>query len=282
MPIVITNLGYTYNAKSAFKTAALSDINWRVEDGDYWAVIGHTGSGKSTLIQHLNALIRVQSGSITVDDIDITPKKIDFKRLRADVGMVFQYPEYQLFSETVYKDVAFGPKNLKLPEDEIDTRVRDAIRRVGLDFDYVAQRSPFDLSGGEKRRVAIAGVIAMTPKILILDEPTSGLDPSGKKEILALIKSLKAECSPTIIMINHDMDEVAENAEKVAVLAEGKLVMTGTPKEVFRRQSELIALGLDIPRVAKLRQTLIDGGKNISEDALTEDEIIKEILGARR
>ena len=278
MPVVIDKLNFTYNAKTAFRKEALVDINLCIEDGDYWALIGHTGSGKSTLVQHLNALIRIQSGQIRVNDISLAQKKIDFKRLRADVGMVFQYPEYQLFAETVYKDVAFGPHNLKLEKEEIDRRVRDAIRRVGLEFGAVAERSPFELSGGEKRRVAIAGVIAMCPRILILDEPTSGLDPAGKREILSLIKSLKEECSPTILMINHDMDEVAQNAGKVALLADGRLVKTGTPREVFCDHELLLGLGLDVPTVAKLRQALIGKGALIGADVLDEDELVREII----
>ena len=184
MSIVVKNLNFVYNPKTPFEKHALVDVNLTVDDGDFLAVIGHTGSGKSTFIQHLNGLIKLQDGVINVDGIDLSLKKVDFKKLRGTVGMVFQYPEYQLFADTVYNDVAFGPKNLKLSKEEIDERVKEAISLVGLNFDYVSQKSPFELSGGEKRRVAIAGVIAMRPKILILDEPTAGLDPQGKKEIL--------------------------------------------------------------------------------------------------
>jgi energy-coupling factor transport system ATP-binding protein len=278
MSIIIKNLNYVYNGKTAFRKEALSDITFDIEDGDFLAIIGHTGSGKSTLIQHFNALIKLQSGELIVDGINLGEKKIDYKRLRGIVGMVFQYPEYQLFSETVYKDVAFGPKNLGLPAEEIDRRVREAIELVGLDFDYVAERSPFELSGGEKRRAAIAGVIAMRPKILVLDEPTSGLDPRGKKEILDLIMHLKAECSPTIVMISHDMDEVSQFATKIAVLNEGRLEMLKSPREIFADAERLVALGLDVPKVARLRQLLTDSGVKIKADIITEDELVEEVL----
>ncbi|MCX4287538.1 MAG: energy-coupling factor transporter ATPase, partial [Clostridia bacterium] len=229
MSIVVKNLNFVYNPKSPFEKHALVDVNLTVDDGDFLAVIGHTGSGKSTFIQHLNGLIKLQDGVINVDGIDLSLKKVDFKKLRGTVGMVFQYPEYQLFADTVYNDVAFGPKNLKLSKEEIDERVKEAISLVGLNFDYVSQKSPFELSGGEKRRVAIAGVIAMRPKILILDEPTAGLDPQGKKEILGLVTKLRQTTSPTIIMINHDMNEVARYATKVAVFDMGSVVFAEPP-----------------------------------------------------
>ena len=198
MPIRIEHLNYVYNEKTSFATAALKDISLEIREGDFLGVIGHTGSGKSTLISHLNALTRIQSGVIFVDDIDLRPKKLDFKKLRSKVGMVFQYPEYQLFAETVYKDVAFGPENIKLPEEEIAVRVKEAIGLVGLDFDAVKDRSPFELSGGQMRRVALAGVIAMKPEYLVLDEPTAGLDPRGKTEIMQLVQSIARTCKSVI------------------------------------------------------------------------------------
>ena len=213
MPIKIENLSFTYDPKAKFKKTALKDVSLSIEDGDFLAIVGHTGSGKSTLVTHLNGLTKVQSGKITVDEVDLTGK-FDAKKLRAKVGMVFQYPEYQLFADTVELDVAFGPKNLGLDEDEIKVRVRNAIEAVGLDFDEIREKSPFELSGGQMRRVAIAGVIAMRPEILVLDEPTAGLDPKGKRDIMELVLSLK-KTTKTVIMISHNMDEVAKYCNKI-------------------------------------------------------------------
>ena len=213
MPIKVDNLNFVYDAKAVFKKEALKDITLSIEDGDFVAIVGSTGSGKSTLVTHFNGLIKLQHGSIFVDDIDLS-KKYDAKALRAKVGMVFQYPEYQLFADTVREDIAFGPKNLGLDDDEIQRRVDKAIKAVGLDKNEISEQSPFELSGGQMRRVAIAGVIAMKPEILILDEPTAGLDPKGKKDVMDLIVSLKKEMK-AVVMISHNMDEVAQYCNKV-------------------------------------------------------------------
>ncbi|MBE5748887.1 MAG: energy-coupling factor transporter ATPase [Clostridiales bacterium] len=274
MSIVVKDLNFVYSPKSPFEKHALININLTVEEGDFLAIIGHTGSGKSTFVQHLNGLVKLQSGTIIVDGIDLSQKKIDYKKLRGTVGMVFQYPEYQLFADTVYDDVAFGPKNLKLSKQEIDERVKEAIKLVGLDFDYVNQKSPFELSGGEKRRVALAGVLAMRPKILVLDEPTAGLDPQGKKEILDLVTSLHKTMTPTIIMINHDMDEVARYANKVAVFDMGSVKYLLTPEQLAQKQDELVKMGLDIPTLAKLKNYLANKGFVLPDDCITIEKMV--------
>lgn len=278
MSIVVKDLNFVYNPKTAFEKHALINVDLTVEEGEFLALIGHTGSGKSTFVQHLNALVRLQSGTLIVDGIDLSPKKIDFKKLRSTVGMVFQYPEYQLFADTVYNDVAFGPKNLKLPKEEIDARVKEAISLVGLDFDYVAQKSPFELSGGEKRRVAIAGVVAMKPKILVLDEPTAGLDPQGKREALELVSNLRKTTAPTVIMISHNMDEVAKYATRVAVFDMGGVKYAMPPAELFKKQDELVQMGLDIPTMAKLGNYLRAHGVELPDDCFTVEQMAQAIL----
>lgn len=275
MSIIIKDLNFVYSPKSPFEKHALIDVNLTVEEGDFLAIIGHTGSGKSTFVQHLNGLVKLQSGTIIVDGIDLSQKKIDYKKLRGTVGMVFQYPEYQLFADTVYDDVAFGPKNLKLSKQEIDERVKEAIKLVGLDFDYVNQKSPFELSGGEKRRVALAGVLAMRPKILVLDEPTAGLDPQGKKEILDLVTTLHKTMTPTIIMINHDMDEVARYANKVAVFDMGSVKYLLKPEQLAQKQDQLVKMGLDIPTLAKLKNYLATKGISLPDDCITIEKMVE-------
>lgn len=272
MPIRIEHLNYVYNEKTSFATAALKDISLEIREGDFLGVIGHTGSGKSTLISHLNALTRIQSGVIFVDDIDLRPKKLDFKKLRSKVGMVFQYPEYQLFAETVYKDVAFGPENIKLPEEEIAVRVKEAIGLVGLDFDAVKDRSPFELSGGQMRRVALAGVIAMKPEYLVLDEPTAGLDPRGKTEIMQLVQSIARTCK-SVIMISHNMDEVAAYCNRIAVLSQGKLYGVYEPRELFRSREMLNSLKIDVPAVTALAAGLYERGFNVDPSIIDEKEL---------
>lgn len=276
MPIRIEHLNYVYNEKTSFATAALKDISLEICEGDFLGVIGHTGSGKSTLISHLNALTRIQSGVIFVDDIDLRPKKLDFKKLRSKVGMVFQYPEYQLFAETVYKDVAFGPENIKLPEEEIAVRVKEAIGLVGLDFDAVKDRSPFELSGGQMRRVALAGVIAMKPEYLVLDEPTAGLDPRGKTEIMQLVKSIARTCK-SVIMISHNMDEVAAYCNRIAVLSQGKLYGVYEPRELFRSREMLKSLKIDVPAVTALAAGLYERGFNVDPSIIDEKELIDAV-----
>ena len=275
MSIIVKDLNFVYSPKSPFEKHALINVNLTVEEGDFLAIIGHTGSGKSTFVQHLNGLVKLQSGTIIVDGIDLSQKKIDYKKLRGTVGMVFQYPEYQLFADTVYDDVAFGPKNLKLSKQEIDERVKEAIKLVGLDFDYVNQKSPFELSGGEKRRVALAGVLAMRPKILVLDEPTAGLDPQGKKEILDLVTTLHKTMTPTIIMINHDMDEVARYANKVAVFDMGSVKYLLKPEQLAQKQDQLVKMGLDIPTLAKLKNYLATKGISLPNDCITIEKMVE-------
>ena len=277
MSIIIENLSYVYSPKTPFEHKALDNISLTVEDGDFLGIIGATGSGKSTFIQHLNGLIKLTSGKITVDGIELHNKP-DLKKLRAEVGMVFQYPEYQLFDETVEKDVSFGPKNLGLKKDEIAERVKEAVETVGLDYEQFKERSPFELSGGQKRRVAIAGVIAMRPKILVLDEPTAGLDPVGRIEMFDLIAKLKESTVKTIIMVSHNMDEISEVANKIAVLEHGKLRFFGAPKELFKNAEELEEIGLDIPTAVKLKNDLKARGVELSDDVVTADDFVEAVV----
>ena len=290
--IIIENLSFTYSKKSPFATKALNGVNLKIEQGEFFGIIGHTGSGKSTLIQHLNALIklpqaekkykkkRVKKGrpqpvlpAISVGQFDLTNKKCDFKALRASVGMVFQYPEYQLFADTVFNDVAFGLKNFKknLKPEEIEQAVKDSIEIVGLEYNEVKDKSPFDLSGGQKRRVAIAGVIVTRPQILVLDEPAAGLDPKGKNEIMELLHKLHREWCKTVIIVSHDMDEVAENCSKVAVISNGSVFACDAPAKLFRRADELTALGLDIPLTAKIAKELKNYSIEIESDCTVSD-----------
>lgn len=277
MSIVIKNLNYVYSPKTPFEKTALSDVTFTINDGDYFGVIGHTGSGKSTLISHLNGLIKLQSGELTVNGINLS-KKYDYKKLRSEVGMVFQYPEYQLFDETVEGDVGFGPKNQGLSESEIRERVAYAIRLVGLDYDKIKNRSPFELSGGQMRRVALAGVLAMRPKVLVLDEPTAGLDPRGKKEILELTLKIKEQC-PTVIMVSHNMDEVAAYCNRIAVLAKGKLEGVFAPNELFGKSELIQRLGLELPSAALVAKMLRDKGIDVT--AYDENGLVKAILALK-
>lgn len=286
MSIQIEHLNYVYDPKSPFANRALDDVSLTIDDGDFFGIIGHTGSGKSTLVSHLNALIRVQTKLnpdcvLRVSGIDLAAKKPDLKALRERVGMVFQYPEYQLFADSVRDDVAYGPRNLGLSAEETDVRVREAVRLVGLDYDEIAERSPFELSGGQKRRVAVAGVIAMRPEVLIMDEPTAGLDPRGKHEILALVREIKKSC-PTIIMVSHNMDEIAECCNKVAVLGEGKIMGVFTPAELFSRRELIHSLGLELPTVTECAAFLAERIPGVRPDTLTEEELLDELTTAAR
>ncbi len=286
MSIQIEHLNYVYDPKSPFANRALDDVSLTIEDGDFFGIIGHTGSGKSTLVSHLNSLIRVQTKLnpdcvLRVSGIDLAAKKPDLKALRERVGMVFQYPEYQLFADSVRDDVAYGPRNLGLSAEETDVRVREAVRLVGLDYDEIAERSPFELSGGQKRRVAVAGVIAMRPEVLIMDEPTAGLDPRGKHEILALVREIKKSC-PTIIMVSHNMDEIAECCNKVAVLGEGKIMGVFTPAELFSRRELIHSLGLELPTVTECAAFLAERIPGVRPDTLTEEELLDELTTAAR
>ena len=278
MSIKIENLTHIYSPNGPFEKKALDNVSLEINDGDFVAIIGHTGSGKSTLIQHINGLEKATSGKIFIDDVDITAKDIKLTDIRKKVGLVFQYSEYQLFEETIEKDIAFGPTNLKLSQDEINNRVKKAMNMVGLDYEIYKDKSPFDLSGGQKRRVAIAGVIAMEPKVLILDEPTAGLDPKGRDDILAQIRQLHDKYGMTIVLVSHSMEDVAKLAEKVIVMNKGKVVLTGTPKEVFKKVDILEEIGLGVPQVTYLMKALIAKGFNVSDEVYTIEQAKEEIL----
>ena len=278
MPIQIEHLTHTYMPDSPFTTVALKDVNLTIEDGEFIGLLGHTGSGKTTLVQHLNGLIRPTEGKVIVDGLDISDKQTSLLDVRKKVGLVFQYPEYQLFEETVAKDVAFGPKNMGLSQEEIDQRVRHAIARVGLDYDAVSERSPFELSGGQMRRVAIAGVLAMQPGTLILDEPTAGLDPAGRRSILQMIRELHAAGGLTVVMVSHSMDDIASLATRLVVMSHGEVVLTGTPREVFTHRDLLTSIGLGVPQAAELAYRLRSQGYAILAGLYTLDEVKNAIL----
>ena len=280
MSIEVSNLTHIYSPGQPEEQTALDGISFTVEDGSFVGIIGHTGSGKSTLVQHLNGILRPTRGKIYVDGEDITQKNVSLTDIRKKVGLVFQYPEYQLFEETVAKDVAFGPKNLGLPEQQIDMRVRNAIELVGLDYEEIKDVSPFELSGGQKRRVAIAGVIAMQPGVLILDEPTAGLDPKSHDDILKMIDEMRASQQMTTILVSHNMDDVAKMADKVLVIDEGRLAMEGTPQEVFSKGEELTALGLDLPAVTHILMKLKENGIDAGTDTFDVKEAAAAIAAA--
>ncbi|MBE7088988.1 MAG: energy-coupling factor transporter ATPase [Clostridiales bacterium] len=300
LSVNIQGLNYTYSSKSPFATKALNEVNLQIKEGDFFGIIGHTGSGKSTLVQHLNALIKLPQAEkgykpkklkkgetpptmsqITVDEFNLGDKKCDFKRLRATVGMVFQYPEYQLFAETVFDDVAFGLKNFisNLSKEEVESAVKESLEMVGLNYEDVKDKSPFDLSGGQKRRVAIAGVIVTKPKILILDEPAAGLDPLGKREIMALLHKLHQSWCKTVIIVSHDMDEIADNCTACAVISSGEIKYCNTPKSVFANGDDLISLGLDSPLCAKICKILKENGVEIDCDYSSKD-FTKKVINA--
>ena len=273
MSIQLNNVTHTYSEGSAFQATAIRGVNLTIEDGEFIAVIGHTGSGKSTLVQHLNGLLKPTDGQILIDGEDLNGEKTDRRRIRQKVGLVFQYPEYQLFEETVAKDIAFGPKNLGLSEEEIDQRVRRAMAHVHLDYDKYAERSPFELSGGQMRRVAIAGVLAMEPKVLILDEPTAGLDPKGRDRILTMVQELHAQGGVTVIMVSHSMDDVARLATRLIVMSKGEVVATGTPREIFRQVDMMEKIHLGVPEAAKLCALLRERGVDLPDDLYTPEEL---------
>ncbi len=302
--ISVKDLTFTYSKKSPFATKALKGVNLCIDEGEFFGIIGHTGSGKSTLVQHFNALIKLPQAqkrykkpkakkgqpapvisSISVGQFDLGSKKCDFKALRASVGMVFQYPEYQLFAESVFADVAFGLKNFKkgISKEETEEAVRQSIEIVGLNYDEVKDKSPFDLSGGQKRRVAIAGVIVTKPQILILDEPAAGLDPKGKNEIMELLHKLHREWCKTVIIVSHDMDEVADNCTKACVIADGQVFACDAPRKIFKRADELKALGLDIPLTAKIAEELAKRGVVIDSDCTVKDfsDKVIEVYGGK-
>ncbi len=278
MSIKTENIIYIYGEGTPFKTLALDDVSIDVEKGDFVGIIGHTGSGKSTLIQLLNGLETPASGKITVDDKLVGSDKSELRKIRQTVGLVFQYPEYQLFEETVGKDVAFGPLNLDLSESEINARVKDALQAVGFNYADIKDKSPFDLSGGQKRRVAIAGVLAMKPDYLILDEPTAGLDPAGRNEIFDQIKKLHKSSKQTVILVSHSMEDVAKLVDSVIVLYKGKVHMQGTPKEIYRNADELFKIGLGVPQIVEVVSALRKKGFNIKDDIITVEEAKSEII----
>lgn len=278
MAIQTKDLAYIYSKGSPYEKTALKDITLHIEQGDFYCILGHTGSGKSTLLQHFNGLLKRMKGELRVLDFDLTKKKPDYKSLRFSVGMVFQYPEYQLFDDTVAKDVAFGPKNMKLSDEEIQRRVKKSIELVGLDYDEIAEKSPFEISGGQKRRTAIAGVISMEPKILVLDEPTAGLDPKGKQEIMSLVCSLKSNLSPTVVMVTHDMDIVSEYATKVLVLKDGSVAFDGEPWELFASDEIVKDCSLRKPSGVKLADELRAVGFDIDKKSITIDSVIADAV----
>ena len=279
MSIKIEKVSYIYMKGTPFEKRALNNVDLEVKDGEFVAVIGHTGSGKATLIQHINGLLKPSEGRIYIDNENIGEKGVLLSDVRKKVGLVFQYPEYQLFEETIEKDIAFGPKNLGLEESEIDIRVKRAMATVGLDYEEYKDKSPFELSGGQKRRVAIAGVIAMEPKTLILDEPTAGLDPKGRDEILFQIKKLQKEYEMTIILVSHSMEDVSKIAERIIVMDSGSIILDGAPAEVFKEVETLERVGLAAPQITYLVKALKEKGIVLSEDTFTIDSAKKQILG---
>ena len=270
------NLTYTYSQGTPFEKTAVKDVNIEIEEGELVGIIGHTGSGKSTLIQHLNGLIKPTSGKIFIDGVDIHDKDIKLRDVRFKVGLVFQYPEYQIFEETVYKDIAFGPTNMGLDEGEIDKRVRETAKLVGID-DSLLNKSPFELSGGQKRRVAIAGVMAMRPKVLILDEPTAGLDPRGREMILGQIKHYHEETGFTVLLVSHSMEDVARFAQKILVMNKGEVFCYDTPPAVFARADEIAAIGLSVPQITKVFSMLRSRGIDIRGDVYTIEFAMKTL-----
>ena len=278
MPIILEKLSYCYPQGTGISEPAVKEISLSIPEGEFLGIIGHTGSGKSTLIQHFNALLLPTSGSVTVDGMDTREKKLR-PAIRSCVGMVFQYPEYQLFDESVLLDVGFGPRNMGLSDEEILRRSETALIRVGLDPKRFGEKSPFDLSGGEKRRAALAGILAMEPKYLVLDEPMAGLDPIGRKEILDLLQSLKTELGTTIIMVSHSMDDIAQYADRIAVLSYGELLLLGSPAEVFSNSELLHSVGLDIPTVTKIRNALAQHGMNLPSDLYRYEDLLYTLAG---
>ena len=280
MSIKIENLTHVYMPKTSFEKKALDNVNLTIEDGEFLALIGHTGSGKSTLIQHLNGLLEPSSGRILVDEVDITSKEVKLTDIRKKIGLVFQYPEYQLFEETIEKDVAFGPNNLGLSAEEVSNRVKKSMEMVGLDYETYKDVSPFDLSGGQKRRVVIAGVIAMEPKVLILDEPTAGLDPKGRDDILEQIKILHEKYKMTIVLVSHSMEDVGKLAERIVVMNGGKIELLGKPSEIFKEVETLERIGLAVPQVTYLMRALREKGFDVSDEVFTVEKGTQEILKA--
>ena len=277
MQITLDHVSHTYQPGSPFQATAIEDVSLTISSGEFLALIGHTGSGKSTLAQHLNGLLLPTSGKVFIDGRDIHEKGFDKKDIRKAVGLVFQYPEHQLFEETVARDVAFGPKNMGLGKDEIDERVREALESVGLPYDQFAEKSPFELSGGQMRRAAMAGVLAMRPEILVLDEPAAGLDPQSREDMLSLIAALH-EKGRTIVMISHAMDDVARFATRAIVMEKGKIAMEGAPEEIFTHAEKLQQMGLDVPSVCQLFIALKKAGLQVPDHIFRQEDACKALL----
>ena len=282
MSINLANVFYTYMTGTPFERQALNDVSLTIEKGEVLAIIGHTGSGKSTLVQHLNGLIKPLRGNVTIDGIDIAGRGSDAKQARQQVGMVFQYPEHQIFAETVYEDIAFGPRNRGFSAEEVDKQVHEAMAFVGLDFETFAQRSPFQLSGGQMRRVAIAGVVAMNPDYLVLDEPSAGLDPRSRNAVFKEIMALHKERGIAIVLVTHSMEEAAKYANRMLVINKGKVLFDGKPTEIFsQHKDELVEVGMDEPQIYKLSALLRDKGLTIDEGITDAAELVKSIKKAK-
>lgn len=285
MPVRMEQVSHTYMQGGPFESTAIFNVNLEIRDGEFVGLIGHTGSGKSTLVQHMNGLLKPTEGTVIVNETRIVKDSKNLKKVRQQVGLVFQYPEHQLFEETVEKDVAFGPKNLGLSQEEINERVREALQLVGLPYEEIKDRSPFELSGGQRRRVAIAGVLAMKPDILILDEPTAGLDPSGREEIFREIQALHKEKGFTIVLVSHSMEDIARLVDRIIVMNQGQVLMTGTPREVFARAEELKEIGLDVPQITNLMLALREKGFDVPVDIYTVDQakqVLRKILEGKK
>ena len=278
MSIEVRHLTHCYSEGSALSTVALNDVSFTIEDGEFVGIIGHTGSGKSTLVQHLNGLLKPSSGQVFVDGEDLNGEHVNRRALRQRIGLVFQYPEYQLFEETVAKDIAFGPKNQGLSKEDIDSRVRYAMDCVHLDYDKYSGQSPFELSGGQMRRVAIAGVLAMKPSVLILDEPTAGLDPRGRDRILSMLEELHTRENVTIVMVSHSMDDMARLATRLIVIADGRILATGSPREIFAQEEMMVSAGLGVPEAARLCRALRQKGLDLPENLYRPDELKQHLL----
>ncbi|MCI6992169.1 MAG: energy-coupling factor transporter ATPase [Bacillota bacterium] len=279
--IEVKNLTHIYNEGLPHESVAIDDVSFTIDDGEFVSIIGHTGSGKSTMLQHLNGLLKPKSGTIIIDGIDITDSKTGMLEIRKKVGLVFQYPEYQLFEETVAKDVAFGPANLGLEPEEIDARVRRSVELVGLDYDEIKNASPFELSGGQKRRVAMAGVLAMEPRVLVLDEPTAGLNPRAHRDILDMVGEIHRREKNTIILVSHNMNDVARLSDRILVMSGGKLEMNGTPQEIFSREEEVKSMGLALPDSMEILSRLRKAGMRIEGTAMTIGEAADLIAESR-
>lgn len=278
MPIILDSVSYVYGEHTPFRKEALKGINLTINEGDFVGIIGHTGSGKSTLVQHLNGLLHPTAGKVTINGLDAALKTEEAKLMRHKVGMVFQYPEHQLFEETIAQDIAFGPKNLGLSDSEVDERVREAMDFVGLDYETYANRSPFQLSGGQMRRVAIAGVVALNPSYLILDEPSAGLDPFGREEIFQKIIDLHAKKGITVVLVSHNMEDISRMANRLIVIGNGQIQLDGKPIDIFmNKRKELQAAGVDVPPVSKLVEYLRDRGLPVSQQVISVDDAVKAI-----